>query len=73
MSATDLAKFILYADDTNIMAIGNSEEEVQAKLQYITTLLIKWVDSNVLALNLRKLTSWYSRIDALNSTKLTSI
>ena len=51
---SDLAKFILYADDANIIVTGNSEEEVQAKLQYITTLLIKWVDINGLALNLKK-------------------
>ena len=51
---SNLAKFILYADDANIIVTGYSEEEVQAKLKQITTLLVKWVDSNGLALNLKK-------------------
>ena len=51
---SNLAKFILYADDANIIVTGNTEEEVQLKLMQITTLLIKWVDCNGLALNLRK-------------------
>ena len=51
---TNLAKFILYADDANIIVTGYTEEEVQYKLNQITSLLIKWVDSNGLALNLKK-------------------
>ena len=51
---SNLAKFILYADDANIIVTGNSEEEVQAKITSISNLLVKWVDSNGLALNLKK-------------------
>ena len=51
---SNLAKFILYADDANIIVKGHTEEEVQLKLLQITSLLIKWVDSNGLALNLKK-------------------
>ena len=51
---SDLAKFILYADDANIIVTGSTEEEVQVKLLQIASLLIRWVDSNGLALNLKK-------------------
>ena len=49
-----LAEFILYADDANIIITGTSIEEIQSKLDNLTSLLIKWVDSNGLALNLKK-------------------
>ena len=51
---SNLANFILYADDANIIITGNTEGEVQVKLLEIASLLIKWVDSNGLALNLKK-------------------
>ena len=51
---SNLAKFILYADDANIIVTGTTEEEVNQKLQMITSLLISWVDSNGLSLNLKK-------------------
>ena len=53
-SISTLAKFILYADDANIIITGQSEEEIQSKLLQITSLLLKWVDSNGLSLNLKK-------------------
>ena len=49
-----LAEFILYADDANIIITGTCVEEIQSKLNNLTSLLIKWVDSNGLALNLKK-------------------
>ena len=49
-----LAEFILYADDANIIITGTSIEEIQSKLDNLTSLLLKWVDSNGLALNLKK-------------------
>ena len=40
-------------DDANIIVTGYTEEEVHYKLNPITSLLIKWVDSNGFALNLK--------------------
>ena len=51
---SDLAKFILYADDANIIVTGHNEEEIQSKLSLIATLLVNWVSSNGLSLNLKK-------------------
>ena len=51
---SNLAKFILYADDANIIITGNTEEEINSKLHVITSLLVNWVDSNGLSLNLKK-------------------
>ena len=51
---SDLAKFILYADDANIIVTGHNEEEIQSKLSLIVTLLVNWVSSNGLSLNLKK-------------------
>ena len=51
---TNLAEFILYADDANIIVTGFSEEEVQWKVDQLTSLLIRWVDHNGLSLNLKK-------------------
>ena len=51
---SNLAKFILYADDANIIVTGETEEEVQLKLSQIASTLVSWVDGNGLALNLKK-------------------
>ena len=51
---SELAKFIMYADDANILIIGNSLDEVYSKLEFLCAALIKWVDNNGLALNLKK-------------------
>ena len=51
---SELAKFIMYADDANIFIIGNSPDEVYNKLEILCSALIRWVDSNGLALNLKK-------------------
>ena len=51
---SNLADFILYADDANIVITGYSEEEIQCKVDQLSLLLMKWVDSNGLALNLKK-------------------
>ena len=51
---SDLAKFILYADDANIIVTGRTLEEVNNKLNIITSLLVNWVDSNGLSLNIKK-------------------
>ena len=51
---SNLVDFILYADDANIIIAGYSEEEIQCKVDQLSSLLMKWVDSNGLALNLKK-------------------
>ena len=51
---SNLARFILYADDANIIVTGDTVEEVNMKIAQITRLLIAWVDSNGLSLNLKK-------------------
>ena len=48
------AKFILYADDANILITGSSVEEVYEMLKELSHMLTDWVDHNGLALNLKK-------------------
>ena len=50
------AKFILYADDANIIVTGNSMIEISEQVTELCKVLLKWVDSNGLALNLKKTT-----------------
>ena len=49
-----LIKFILYADDANIIITGNNEHEIIKKYNELTTTLSDWVDSNGLLLNVKK-------------------
>ena len=49
-----MAKFILYADDANIIVSGVTIEEVYQKIQDLAGCLLKWVNCNGLALNLKK-------------------
>ena len=49
-----IAKFILYADDANVIITGNNITEVDAQLRDLCKILLKWVDSNGLCLNLKK-------------------
>ncbi len=49
-----LLKFVLYADDANIIINGKTVMEVIEKLVRLSSVLIHWVDSNGLALNLKK-------------------
>ena len=48
------AKFILYADDANIIIAANTVEEIYDQLLNLITNLVKWVHYNGLALNLKK-------------------
>ena len=50
----NLSKFILYADDANILITGNNFTEIETKLERLTGNLEKWVNTNGLALNLKK-------------------
>ena len=49
-----LAKFIMYADDANIIITGNNMSEIAAQFNEIGNLLTSWVSCNGLALNIRK-------------------
>ena len=51
---SDIANFIMYADDANIFLIGENLNEVYDKLITLSDALVKWVDNNGLALNLKK-------------------
>ena len=48
------AKFILYADDANIIITANTIEEINTQLNELVQNLVKWVNCNGLALNLKK-------------------
>ena len=43
---SNLAKFILYADDANIIITGSNIQEIISKIDHLTDVLIKWVYSN---------------------------
>ena len=49
-----LAKFIMYADDANIIITGMSVDEVYQKLFNLSSEILNWVNSNGLAINLKK-------------------
>ena len=49
-----LAKFILYADDANIIITGATTYEIEEELEKLTRLLVNWVNANGLLLNLKK-------------------
>ena len=48
------AKFILYADDANIILTADTIQEIDDQLQKLIIRLVDWVNSNGLALNLEK-------------------
>ena len=49
-----LAKFILYADDANIVITANNVEDLHRQTQGLIDTLVEWVDCNMLALNIDK-------------------
>ena len=49
-----LARFILYADDANIILTANSIEDIYDQLTQLCKILLNWVSCNGLALNLKK-------------------
>ena len=48
------AKFILYADDANIIITANTIEEINNQVNELVQSLVKWVKCNGLVLNLKK-------------------
>ena len=51
---SNISKFILYADDANIIINGSNLQEVATLANQVTSTLINWVYANGLALNLKK-------------------
>ena len=49
-----LAKFILYADDANIIITGKNITEIKGHIYDLITKLVNWVNINGLVLNLKK-------------------
>ena len=49
-----LAKFIMYADDANIIITGKSIDEINEHFNQLSAALLSWVDTNGLKLNLKK-------------------
>ena len=49
-----LSKFILYADDANIIITGKNITEIEKSFEELAKNLEKWVNANGLVLNLKK-------------------
>ena len=50
----NFAKFILYADDANIILTGKDLHDIENQLLNLTSTLLQWVNVNGLLLNLKK-------------------
>ena len=48
------AKFILYADDANIILTGKNMQEIEEKFCRLSSALVQWVSCNGLSLNIKK-------------------
>ena len=53
-NVSKLAKFILFADDTNICCAGNNLKELKCIINGVLAKLAKWFAVNKLTLNLSK-------------------
>ena len=53
-NVSKLAKFILFADDTNLFCAGNNLKELQGMIKWVLAKLAKWFAVNKLTLNLSK-------------------
>ena len=49
-----LVKFILYADDANIIITADTFAEIEVLFEQLSTALVSWVSNNGLLLNIRK-------------------
>ena len=50
----NIAKFILYADDANIILTGETISEISSKFHELSDALFNWVSNNELLLNIKK-------------------
>jgi len=53
-SISNFAKFVLYADDANIIVTGKDLREVEQKIEQLLPLLLDWITCNGLKLNIGK-------------------
>ena len=51
---SNLAQFILYADDANIIVTGKSLREIEQTISNLIPLLLDWISCNGLKLNIKK-------------------
>ena len=51
---SEIAHFILYADDANIIITGKSLLEIEEKIRFFIPSLLSWIGSNGLKLNIKK-------------------
>ncbi len=71
---SDIAKFILYADDANIIVTGKCIDEVISNINEVIIELLKWVDNNGLALNLKKTTNMiFTNYNYHNTTDMQAV
>ena len=68
---SSIAKFILYADDANIIVTADTLENAYDKLETLTSSLISWVSLNGLCLNLKKTNYMiFTRKRVINTRKI---
>ena len=53
-NVTNIAKFVLYADDANIIITGDTIAEIETKFLELSSKLVDWVSHNELKLNTKK-------------------
>ena len=51
---SSIARFVLYADDANIIITGNTIHDVEIKFQALASILMEWISNNELSLNVKK-------------------
>ena len=51
---SNIAKFVMYADDANIIISGSNMNEIQSKIEQLSNRLQNWVKQNGLKMNLKK-------------------
>ena len=53
-NVSEYAKFVMYADDANLLLTGKNVEEIESKFIHLSKNLESWVNCNRLAFNLKK-------------------
>ena len=67
---SDLGKFVLYADDTNIFISGNSEAEASEKAQSVSNAIYDYMYANQLHINVEKSCYMHFRHEYSNKERL---
>ena len=68
--SSDLGKFVLYADDTNIFVSGNSEAEAYEKAQSVLNAVYDYMYANQLHINVEKSCYMHFRHEYSNKERL---